>query len=160
MHARTLSLSLLSLLATLAIAAPSARADQSCVAPLQNRTAQTPYGYGWTAEMSIHREDATSVTYTQTFLSPDGAGGFASGARAELFSERVAPTTPSQPFDATRFNSLTLNLSSGGVLRIRDTTARTDTYWDMACQGPVLTKYFPGYGVITFTFRQLQNIVF
>jgi len=30
----------------------------------------------------------------------------------------------------------------------------------MACQGPVLTKYFPGHGVITLTFRQLQNIVF
>ena len=160
MTTRTLSLSLLSLLATLAIAAPPARADQSCVTPLQDRTAQTPHGYGWTAEMSIHRENATSVTYTRAFLTPDGAGGFASGAWAELFSERYAASNPSQPFDVARYDSLYLNLSSAGVLRIRDTTARTDIYWDMACQGPVLTKYFPGYGVITFTFRQLQNIIF
>lgn len=160
MNARTISLSALALLATLSIAAPSARADQSCVTPLQNRTAQTPRGYGWTAEMSIHREDATSVTYARAFLTPDGAGGFASGAWALLFSERLAPTIPSQPFDAARYDSIYLNLSSAGLLRIRDVTTRIDTYWDMACQGPVLTKYFPGYGVITFTFRQLQNIIY
>jgi len=65
MGARTMFLSLLTLIAGLAIGAPSAHADQSCVAPLQARAAQTPYGYGWDFEMSIHREDTMSVSYAR-----------------------------------------------------------------------------------------------
>lgn len=161
MNARMITaFSLLSTLASLAIAEPSARADASCIAPLQQRTAQTgtyPY-FGWTFEMTIHREDVELVTYSSGTLQPNGSGGFF-GVSNQLFSDRHVSGNYLQTFDYAQRDNLSLSLSPTGLLHIHYSPWNFDTDWDMSCSGPIVTRRVPGVGVVTLTFRRQVSII-
>jgi hypothetical protein len=157
MNTRKLALSLFTLLAGLAIAEPSARADPSCSALLQDRIAQSSSTQGWQIEMTIHREDVAFVTYSSGALYNFGSGNL-TGYANQLFSDRRTVNNQ-QPFNASQSDSLYIQLSPSGLLHIHYSPWNFDTDWDMSCQGTVMTKYLPGIGVVTLTFRRLVTII-
>jgi len=126
-----------------------ARADASCAGLLQSKIAYIEQHGGWFfIDMSIHREDVRWVSYSAGTVSLDGTA--LTGQADQIFSDRPRGI---QPFDIYQQDWLSLDLSSDGLLHIRSITWSFDTYWDMSCQGELVTKYFPGYGTITLAFR-------
>jgi hypothetical protein len=133
-------------------AASSARADGTCTALLATKfkEAQAKNQF-YNIQLSIHREDIKLVTYSAGDLAPNQDGGFI-GRANQLFSDRRAI---SQPFNINAADQLDLRLSATGVLRVHYNPWNFDTAWDLSCSGSMLTKYLPGFGVVTLTFRDL-----
>ncbi len=133
--------------------APSARADGTCIAFLaaKLKEAQTKNQF-YNIDLTIHREDTKFVTYSAGSLAPNAQGGGFTGRANQLFSDRRAI---SQPFNINAADQLDLRLSASGVLSIHYKPWNFDTTWDLSCSGSMLTKYVPGVGVVTLTFRDL-----
>ncbi len=133
-------------------AAPSAKADGTCTAFLaaKFKEAQAKNQF-YNIQLSIHREDIKFVTYSAGALAPNQDGGF-TGRANQLFSDRQAI---SQPFNINAADQLDLRLSATGVLRVHYNPWNVDTTWDLSCSGSMLTKYLPGFGVVTLTLRDL-----
>ncbi len=133
-------------------AAPSARADGTCTAFLaaKFKEAQAKNQF-YNIQLSIHREDVKLVTYSAGSVAPNPDGSF-TGHANQLFSDRL---TISQPFNINAADQLDLRLSATGVLRVHYNPWNVDTTWDLSCSGSMLTKYLPGFGVVTLTFRDL-----
>jgi hypothetical protein len=134
-------------------AASSARADSTCSAFLAGKLREAQAKNQWyNIELSIVREDTKFVSYSAGSLSPNhGDGGF-TGRANQLFSNRQAI---SQPFNINAADQLDLRVSATGVLGIHYKPWNFDTSWDLSCSGSVMTKYLPGFGVVTLTFRDL-----
>ncbi|XXX82427.1 hypothetical protein WMF30_27100 [Sorangium sp. So ce134] len=156
MIVRTALLSLFTFLASVAVAEPFARADESCRALVQDRVSQIYGQLGWEINITIHRDGVRQVTYSRGWLR--NINGALGGAADQLFSDRVSAADPSQPFDADSADNLLVDISPTGVLYIRYFPWRFSTAWDMACEGPVMTRYIPGIGVVTLTFHQKVTI--
>jgi len=135
-------------------AAPSARAeDGTCTAFLAAKLREAQIkNQVYKIELFIHREDVKLVTYSAGFLGPIAKDGGFSGRANQLFSDRQAG---SQPFNINAADQLDLQLSSTGLLRIHYKPWNFDTAWDLSCSGSMLTKYLPGVGVVSLTFRDL-----
>src|SRR6266702_3237707 len=133
--------------------ASSARADGTCTAFLaaKLREAQTK-NQVYKIELFMHREDTKLVTYSAGFLGPNTQDGSFAGRANQLFSDRQAGP---QPFNINAADQLDLQLSATGVLHIHYKPWNFDTTWDLSCSGSILTKYLPGFGVVTLTFRDL-----
>jgi len=134
-------------------ASRSATSDGTCTALLASklREAQAKNQF-YNIELSIHREDTKFVSYSAGFLAPNAPDGGFTGRANQLFSDRQAI---SQPFNTKAADQLDLRLSAIGVLRIHYQPWNFDTTWDLSCSGSMVTKYLPGVGVVTLTFRDL-----
>ncbi len=134
-------------------AAPSAKADGTCTAFLaaKLKEAQAKNQF-YNVQLTIHREDIKSLTYSTGSLAPNAQDGSFVGHANQLFSDRRAI---SQPFNINAADQLDLRLSASGVLSIHYKPWNFDTTWDLSCTGSMLTKYLPGFGVVTLTFRDL-----
>jgi hypothetical protein len=134
-------------------AAPCAWADGTCTAFLaaEFREAQAK-NQVYKIELFMHREDSKLVTYSAGFLGPNANDGGFTGRANQLFSDRQVGN---QPFNINAADQLDLRLSASGVLSIHYKPWNFDTTWDLSCTGSMLTKYLPGFGVVTLTFRDL-----
>ncbi|WP_437321674.1 hypothetical protein [Sorangium sp. So ce385] len=159
MIVRTALLSLFTFLAGAAAFEPLARADESCRALVQDRVSRIYGQLGWEIDMTIHRDGVRQVTHSRGWLKRTDGGALV-GRADQLFSDRTSAADPDQQFDAESADELTIDVSPTGVLHIRYFPWRFDTSWDMACQGPVMTRYIPGIGVVTLTFHQNITIPF
>lgn len=129
-----------------------ARADSTCTALISNiaNTANT-YNVEYIVEMTTHRFDVDWVSYSSGQIGPTHDVTWPlSGQSNQLFSDRLSG---SQPFDVNRADQLYFQISSSGVLYIYNVTWHFPISWDMSCTGNALTKIIPGFGVVTFTFR-------
>src|SRR6266581_2613540 len=132
---------------------PSARADGTCTAFLGAKVKDVQNTkQSYKIELFIHREDTKLVTYSAGFLGPNTQDGSFAGRANQLFSDRQAGP---QPFNINAADQLDLQLSATGVLHIHYKPWNFDTTWDLSCSGSILTKYLPGFGVVTLTFRDL-----
>jgi len=128
-----------------------AHADASCTSLVQSKVAYIQqYGGFYYMDMSMHREDVSWVSYSSGIISWDQVGSGLSGNSNQIFSDRRSGI---QPFDINQRDELSFDLSSYGFLHIHSITWGFDTFWDMSCQGELVTKYFPGFGTITLAFR-------
>ena len=66
----------------------------------------------WNIEISMHRDNATFVTYSAGWLSPNSDGSF-TGHSNQLFSDRNAGQ---QPFNINALDQLDLRLSPTALL--------------------------------------------
>ncbi len=138
-------------LGVLLLAGTSAHADASCTALVQSKVAYIQqYGGFYYMDMSMHREDVSWVSYSSGLIGWDQVGSGLTGNSNQIFSDR---RSGSQPFDINQQDQLSFDLSSNGLLHIHSITWGFDTYWDMSCQGELVTRYFPGFGTITLAFR-------
>jgi hypothetical protein len=134
----------------------AAWADGTCTQFLAGKAAQAKAkSQWWNIEISMHRENATFVTYSAGWLSPNSDGSF-TGHSNQLFSDRNAGQ---QPFNINAADQLDLRLSPTALLRIHYHPWNFDTSWDMSCKGSMLTTYVPNYGIVTLTFRDLISPV-
>src|SRR6266481_346008 len=132
---------------------PSARADGTCTAFLAAKVKDVQNTkQSYKIELFIHREDTKLVTYSAGFLGPNAQDGSFTGRANQLFSDRQAGT---QPFNINTADQLDLRLSASGVLSIHYKPWNFDTTWDLSCSGSMLSRYVPGFGVVTLTFRDV-----
>jgi hypothetical protein len=132
----------------------SARADATCPALINSvvNTLQSKGGGYYNVEMTMHRTDVALVTYSNGRVALDGtyAGWPLLGYTNQLFSDRL---NGSQRFNQNAADQLTIYISETGLLYIYYDTWHFVTDWDMSCTGNTLTKVIPGFGVVSFTFR-------
>lgn len=147
------SLVAVSILLFAVAAAPSARADGTCTAFLASKLkeAQAKNQF-YKIDLLMHREDSKLVSYSAGFLGPNAKAESFIGRANQLFSDRQAGT---QPFNINAADQLDLRLSASGVLSIHYKPWNFNTTWDLTCSGSMLSKYVPGFGVVTLTFRDL-----
>lgn len=132
-----------------------AHADQSCQALLQEKINYLRDNAGsFDARMSIHREPFNWGVHSSegaTVAYDSASGKLVTGSPnfPLLFSIRYAVT---QPFDVSQPDLLTWDISPSGVVHTWNVSWGFDSYYDMACTGSVMTKYFPGFGVVTVNF--------
>ena len=148
------ALALLALSSTVVALERPARADASCSALIAGKLDYlTRHGGSFAVEMTMHRENIAAVSYSSGSLWRDSRTGHLIGGSNQLFSDR---RSGAQPFNVNAGDRLELDLSPDGLLHIYYATWRFETDWDMSCQGPVVTKYLPGFGVVTLTFRNWE----
>jgi hypothetical protein len=133
--------------------AGTARADDSCAALLQDKISYLRDNGGWFyTQLSIHRDDFNwgvhSSQYATVSYDPS-TGGLVGGNFPLLFSIRYSGQ---QPFDIHAPDIESWDIGPSGLVHFHNVTWGFDTYYDMACTGSMMTRYFPGTGVVTINF--------
>ncbi len=140
----------------LGLALPAvSQADGSCLRLLAQLASEGSGGW-YSLELTMHREDVGSVSYsgdTAGWLVPRPDGSFV-GHSDRVFSDRIAGAR--QRFDIAYGEDINLMLERSGRLHISySNPLDADTIWDLSCKGTLLTAYVPSFGVVTLAFRQL-----
>jgi hypothetical protein len=133
-----------------------AHADTTCSALIGGKasTLQSNSGYFYDFEMTIHRDAVAHVLYVNGYLSWNGS--WIHGYAEEAFSDRRVGEN-NQNFDIDATEQLEVWLSPSGRLYVYN---QNYSFWivsnvDMSCAGGVVSKYVPGLGQVTLTFRNL-----
>ena len=145
----------LTLAAASMLAATHALADASARNVVQPRIAYLQGQGGWYEfDLTMHRENTAFVSYARGTLRYDPRVNALTGAAYHLFSDRVAN---SQPFTFGRKDALEVKLTADGQLHIDDRTWNFSTDRDLAAQGQLLSRYVPGFGIVTLAFREYHR---
>jgi hypothetical protein len=130
----------------------TAHADGTCTTLMANVASQlTAHGGVYDFEMTMHRTDIATVSYSKgTLHGTGGSPWIATGSANQLFADRK---NGSQPFNINAADAITPWLSNTGSLYIFYNTWNFSTTWDMTCSGSTMMLNNPSFGIVSLTLR-------